>query len=189
LQGVSEPLEGIHRTVFPTKLGWSGVVTAAEQASEMNTLATAHPPGRESLIPILQDIRDRFGYLSAESVAEVSRLIGVSENEIYGVATFYTCFRFTPPGEHTIHACLGTACHVRGGQQILREFENQLGIKESETTPDGKFSLERVACVGCCALAPVALVDNEVNAGMAPKKVRPLLKKYAKSNPKDAGAR
>ena len=133
----------------------------------------------------------RIGHLFANPIIELklspkmmTKLIDVSENEIYGVTTFYARFRFTPPAENTIHVCLGTACHVRGSQQILNEFEHQLKIKARMITRDGRFGLERVACVGCCALAPVALVNGKVHAGMAPKKVRPLLNKCGKTKSK-----
>jgi len=133
--------------------------------------------GPEHLIPILQEIQERQGYLSEEAVGTLGRAIGISENEIYGVASFYAQFRFQPPAEHTIHVCRGTACHVRGSHQILFDFEERLNIKAGEMTPDHKFGLERVACVGCCALAPVVLIDGQVRAGMKPKLVNGLLSK------------
>lgn len=133
--------------------------------------------GRENLIQILQEIQEHQGYLSEEAVAALARVIAVSENEIYGVASFYTQFRFQAPAEHTIHVCQGTACHVRGSHQILFDFEERLNIKVGEMTADHKFGLERVACVGCCALAPVILVDGQVRAGMKPKFVTGLLSK------------
>jgi len=146
--------------------------------SDVNNAASEESAKRSGLIPALQDIQQRCGYLSAQAIDELSRSTGVSANEIYGVATFYTQFRFSPPGEHTIRVCEGTACHVRGGQQILNEVEQQLKIKAGQTTGDGRFSLERVACLGCCALAPVAVVDDEVHASMTAKKISSLLSKY-----------
>ncbi len=154
--------------------------TAQAQPSGMEEIVGRHPPGRESLIPVLQDIQERWGYLSEESVDELSRVTGISQNEIYGVATFFTQFRVRPPAEHKIQACLGTACHVRGGHQILSELEQRLGIKAGESTGDGKFDLERVACIGCCALAPVVVVDGNVHAKLAPQKVRSLISHYRK---------
>lgn len=130
-----------------------------------------YPANRGSLIPVLQDIQQDFGYLSEEAVAELERRMGISANEIYGVATFYTQFRFSPPGEHTILSCQGTACHVRGGQQILKELEQRLGTTAGQTTADGKFDLERVACLGCCALAPVVAVDGKVHAQVTARKI------------------
>lgn len=130
---------------------------------------------RENLIPILQEIQQRHSYLSPGAMEMVAQHLGISSSEVYGVATFYNQFRFHPPGKHQIKVCLGTACHVVGGDIILENFERKLGIKDGETTPDREFSIERVACVGCCALAPVAIVDDVVQACMAPSKVEGIL--------------
>lgn len=137
-----------------------------------------HATGRGSLIPILQDIQEKIGYLSQEAMAELEQRMGISANEIFGVATFYTQFRFTPPGRHTIVSCQGTACHVRGGRQILNELQQRLGIAAGQTTADGQFDLERVACLGCCALAPVVAVDGKVHAQMTAKKVPSIISQY-----------
>lgn len=142
---------------------------------EVNRIVSAHPPGRQSLIPILQDIQGEKGYLPADWLRELPRLTGISENEIYGVATFYTQFRFRPPAEHTIRVCQGTACHVRGGRQVLLEFQRRLGIRPGGSTKDGKFDLERIACIGCCALAPTVTLDGEVHARVVPPKVRSII--------------
>ncbi len=130
---------------------------------------------RGNLIPILQMIQNRHAYLAPESIGLVANYLGLGKCEVYGVATFYNQFRFNPPGKHAIKVCLGTACHVRGGDIILESFERKLGIKEGETTPDREFSVERVACVGCCALAPVGVVDETVHGRMAPSKVEGIL--------------
>jgi len=142
---------------------------------EIADILAKHPANRGSLIPVLQDIQERIGYLSQEAVTELEQRLGISANEIFGVATFYTQFRFTPPGRHTILSCQGTACHVRGGRQILKELEQRLGVAAGQTTADGQFDLERVACLGCCALAPVVAVDGKVHAQMTAKKVPSLL--------------
>ena len=126
---------------------------------------------RGNLIPILQMIQVRHHYLFPSALKMVARYLKVSTCEVYGVATFYNQFRFYPPGKHQIKACLGTACHVRGGDIILENFERKLGIKAGETTQDREFSIDRVACIGCCALAPVAITDNTVHGHMAPSKV------------------
>ncbi len=131
--------------------------------------------GAEHLIFLLQGIQEREGYLSAQALRALALLSGVSENEIYGVATFYAQFRFRPPADHTIRVCQGTACHVRGSHRLLHDFEERLRIRAGETTTDQRFELERVACVGCCALAPVVVVNGEVRAGMTPKTVPRLL--------------
>jgi NADH-quinone oxidoreductase subunit E len=130
---------------------------------------------RTDLIPILQMIQEKHAYISPEAIKLVSRHLDIAQCEIYGVATFYNQFRFTPPGKHQIKVCLGTACHVRGGDIILENFERKLGIRYGETTPDREFSIERVACVGCCALAPVTILDETVQGNMAPSKVEGLL--------------
>lgn len=151
---------------------------AEDRLSRINAILARYPSNRGSLIPILQDVQEGFGYLSEEVVEELERLMEISANEIYGVATFYSQFRFNPPGQHTVQGCQGTACHIRGGQKILKELEQRLGITVGQTTEDGKFDLERVACLGCCALAPVVAVDGKVYAQMAAKKVPSMLAQY-----------
>jgi NADH-quinone oxidoreductase subunit E len=133
---------------------------------------------RGDLIPILQMIQERHSYLPAEAIKMVAQHLNIPTCHVYGVATFYNQFRFHPPGKHPIKVCLGTACHVSGGDIILENFERKLGIRESETTPDREFSIERVACVGCCALAPVAVVDETVQGHMAPSKVEGIILGY-----------
>jgi NADH-quinone oxidoreductase subunit E len=130
---------------------------------------------RKNLIPILQMIHERYAFLHPVAIRIVGQHLELAECEVYGVATFYNQFRFNPPGRHPIKVCLGTACHVRGGDIILENFERKLKIHEGETTPDREFSIERVACVGCCALAPVAIVDETIQGHMAPSKVEGLL--------------
>jgi len=130
---------------------------------------------RGNLIPILQRIQEKLGYLPPEAIRRVARHLHLTAGEVYGVATFYNKFRFHPPGKHPIKVCLGTACHVRGGEIILENFERKLGIRDGQTTEDREFSIDRVACVGCCALAPVALVEEKVHGHMAPSKVEGLI--------------
>lgn len=147
------------------------------EAQLLNALPDLLAPfgtARSSLIPILQMVQKRFSYLPPAAMGIVARHLDLPLAEVYGVATFYNQFRFTPPGRYPIKVCLGTACHVRGGDIILENFERKLGIREGETTADREFSIERVACVGCCALAPVALVGETVHGGMAPSKIEGL---------------
>ena len=151
---------------------------AEDRLSRITAILARYPSNRGSLIPILQDVQEGFGYLSEDVVEELERLMGISANEIYGVATFYSQFRFSPPGQHTVQSCQGTACHIRGGQKILKELEQHLGITVGQTTSDGKFDLERGACLGCCALAPVVAVDGKVYAQMTAKKVPSVLAQY-----------
>ena len=131
--------------------------------------------GQGHLIPILQKIQKRHAYLPSGAIRMVAAHLDLPTCEVYGVATFYNQFRFNPPGKHPIKVCLGTAFHVRGGDIILENFERKLGIKDGETTPDREFSIERVACVGCCALAPVAVVGDDVQGHMAPSRVEGII--------------
>ncbi|MGD9055399.1 MAG: NADH-quinone oxidoreductase subunit NuoE [Desulfobacterales bacterium] len=130
---------------------------------------------RSKLIPILQLVQQKFAYLPGEAIHLVADHLDISSSEVYGVATFYNQFRFNPPGKNPVKICLGTACHVKGGDIILENFERKLEIKEGETTPDREFSVDRVACVGCCALAPVVVLGETVHGHMQPSKVEGLV--------------
>ena len=134
---------------------------------EIQGEGSPHPRSmKKNLIPLLQKAQEEEGFLSPEAIRRISRALKVSENEIYGVATFYTQFRFKPPGKYNLKVCFGTACHVGGGQNFMEVMETDKHIGHGETTPDGTFSLERVACLGCCALAPVVVVNDEVHGRM-----------------------
>lgn len=132
---------------------------------------------RSHVIPLLQEYQGKEGYISREALKEISRLTGLTPNEVFGIASFYAQFRFHPPGRHNIKVCLGTACHVRGGEEILRTFERELGINVGETTKDGEYELERVACLGCCALAPVVVVDGDIRGKVTSVKARDVIKR------------
>lgn len=159
---------------------WSSTSGIAKgEAMILTEILAKYPKGdREFLIPILQEVQKSHGYVSSDAVDVISTFTGVSPGEIFGVASFYARFRFTKPGKHIIKVCRGTACHVRGSGRILEAMERQLKIKAGETTPDGLFSLERVVCFGCCALAPVVEVDNDVHGRMTSTKAQLLLKKH-----------
>jgi NADH-quinone oxidoreductase subunit E len=133
---------------------------------------------KESLIPVLQKVQGELGYLPEESVSEIAHFLGLSSSEIFGVASFYAQFRFERPGEHTIKVCQGTACHVRGAKRILEAVTQELGVEAGGTTEDYKFSLEQVACFGCCALAPVLVIDGQVYGRMTTSKARQVLENY-----------
>ena len=130
---------------------------------------------KDELIPILEAVQEEFGYLPREAMLKISRRLRIPESNIYGVATFYALFRLKPSGKNIIRVCRGTACHVRGGARILQEFENRLGIKPGETTPDLEYSLETISCFGSCALAPVVVVNRQVYGRMTPAKVAEIL--------------
>lgn len=126
---------------------------------------------KEELIPILQRVQDELGYLPGEAMAEIAKFTGCSESNVFGVASFYAQFRLKPTGKNRVMVCRGTACHVRGAPQILEEVGRQLGIEDGESTEDLEYSLETVACIGCCALAPCVMVNKDVHGRLNLKKV------------------
>ncbi|MCP2519481.1 NADH-quinone oxidoreductase subunit NuoE [Candidatus Aminicenantes bacterium AC-335-K20] len=149
-----------------------------EERINIKEILNKYKGKKRELISLLQAIQDKYGYLPEESIRQLSRFLNVSENEVYGVATFYESFRLTPPGKHLITVCMGTACHVRGAPRVLEELQRELQIKEKETTKDGLFTLEIVNCVGACALGPIIIIDNQYYGQMTSQKARELLKKY-----------
>lgn len=141
----------------------------------LETVLTQYDKERDNLIPLLQEMQERFQYLSPEAVQAVADHLELSANDVYGVATFYAQFRFVPPGLHHIKVCEGTACHVRGSDRILESISRATGIAPGQTSRDGQFSLERVACFGSCALAPVVVVDDKVYGRMTAAKTNKLI--------------
>lgn len=135
-----------------------------------------YPRDPSSLIMVLQDIQGEYRYLPCEALKETSRVLGVRLSKVFSVATFYNAFGLTPKGEKVVRICVGTACHIRGSALIKERLESQLGIKAGETTKDGKFSIEVVACVGACAMAPVVVVDDKYHGGVSVGKVTRLVK-------------
>jgi NADH-quinone oxidoreductase subunit E len=137
---------------------------------------TAKAAGRKrALIQVLQNIQDRFHWLPPEALEHVAEALRIPLVQVYGVATFYKSFSLKPRGRHICTVCLGTACHVRGGQAVLEQFERKLGIAAGETTPDRAYTLERVNCLGACALAPLAVVDGRYYGQMSEAKVEAVL--------------
>jgi NADH-quinone oxidoreductase subunit E len=130
---------------------------------------------RSALVPLLQRTQTALGYVPPEAVRFIARRLRITDNEVFGVASFYTQFRFTRPGRHRIRVCLGTACHVKGGEQMMDTLRRRLGAGAGETTADGEYDIERVACLGCCALAPVVTFDEDVLAQMSVLKLQELL--------------
>jgi NADH-quinone oxidoreductase subunit E len=130
------------------------------------------------LIPILQKTQEKIGYIPQEAVKLTSRFLKISENQIFGVASFYSQFRFTAPGRNSIKVCLGTACHVKGGQILCQAVERELDLKPGGTTADGRYDLERVACLGCCALAPVIQINDDIYSRMTVIRLKEILSKY-----------
>lgn len=141
-------------------------------------LAEFGDAGRDALIPILQAVQDRNGYLSRESMEQIGRHLDLPVSKVYGVATFYNQFRFQPRGKFHIQVCRGTACHVKGSAKVLDAIRQALKVEPGQTTKDGMFSLEVVACVGACGLAPVICVNGEFHAGVTPEGATKLVSSY-----------
>lgn len=129
------------------------------------------------LLPILQEIQERYNYLPEEILKEVAEQLNMSLTDVYSIATFYRAFSFKPKGKHVLTVCLGTACHVRGGGRIVDALSRELGIESGNTTKDNKFTLETVNCLGCCALGPVVVVDGKYNGSMNVNKSIAILRK------------
>lgn len=142
---------------------------------KLQEIFSRHHGTRDALIPILQDIQGAFGYLPPDAMDAAAKFCRVSPVEVYGVATFYAQFKFNPIGKNTVMVCQGTACHVMGGARVLEEVESRLGIKAGQTTDDGRFTLETVACIGACALAPAMFLNKETHGRMKPEKIAEIL--------------
>ncbi len=154
-----------------------------QMAGEEAVLLQAGFTGKsDELISLLQYYQKSHGYISPQAVRQIADFLRVSEAHIYGVASFYTQFRFTKPGANIIRTCVGTACHVQSGRQITDEIHNLLGICPGETTPDGRFELQQVACLGCCAQAQVVEINGKIYGKMTPERLRKVLQTYEKQD-------
>ncbi len=142
----------------------------------MKKILSGFDQDQKELIHILHEIQKEYDYIPPEVIPEVAKKLRISENEIFGVLTFYNAFTLEPRGEHLITICMGTACHVRGAPMILDEFQRRLGIDAGQTSKDKKFTLETVNCVGACALGPIAIIDGEYHGQMKTQNVQKLLK-------------
>jgi NADH-quinone oxidoreductase E subunit len=150
-------------------------------APDIDAILSRHPGGparRDTLIPILQEMQEALGYLSRESIARIAEHLGLPPSKVYGVATFYNQFRFQPRGRFHVQLCRGTACHVKGSAAVLESMKRTLGVDSGQTTRDGLFSLEVVACIGACGLAPVISVDGEFHAGVTPESAKTIIDSY-----------
>ena len=150
-------------------------LTKADVEDKMKTLFSRHHGEKQELIPILQETQGQFRYLPAAAMKEIAKFLRMPESTVYGVSTFYAQFKLTPLGRKIIRVCRGTACHVRGASKVLSELENQLGIKAGETTENLEYTLETVACIGACALAPTMTVDGGTHGQVKPGKVTEIL--------------
>lgn len=153
--------------------------TRLKMKSEVENVLNRYPNAkRENLIPILQEIQDTEGYLSEEAIVKVGQRLGLPTSKIFGVATFYNQFRFEPLGKFHIQVCRGTACHVLGSSTVLQELEKELKIKSGQSTRNGLFSIEVVACIGACGLAPVISVNGEFHAKVSAGDIKEILNEY-----------
>jgi NADH-quinone oxidoreductase subunit E len=146
----------------------------AEETIDL-TLFTREP---QQLIAMLQYFQSRNGYISRETVLQIAEYLGLSEAHIYGVASFYTQFRFEKPGDHQVRVCMGTACHVQGGKILSEEIRDIIGIQPGEITPDHRYEFHEVACLGCCAQAPVVEMDGRIHGKVTRKKLQKVLKNH-----------
>ena len=144
----------------------------------MEEILEQFEPQQKNLIHILHKIQKEYGYIPAEAISSTAKYLKISESEIYGVLTFYKAFTLEPRGKHLITVCLGTACHVRGGEKIADDFARKLNIEVGQTSPDRKFTLETVNCLGCCAIGPVVVVDGQYYSHVTLKKVDSILDEY-----------
>jgi NADH-quinone oxidoreductase subunit E len=147
-------------------------------ATDIEAIIDKFQGDKAQLVSILQDIQAEYYYLPQDALEKVSQILNIPLSQVYSVATFFRAFSLTPRGRHLIKVCLGTACHVRGAARVLEKMERDLGVNRGETTDDLKFTLETVNCVGCCALGPMVMIDEEYFGQMKSDKVSPLLAGY-----------
>jgi len=148
-----------------------------KEKEKVKQILSFYDKNPNNLIPILQQTQENLGYVPSFAMQRIAEHLDISYGEVFGVTTFYNQFRLNPPGKYSIKVCMGTACHIRGAEIILESWERRLKIKEGETTQDRQFSLDRVACVGCCCMAPVTVIGNEFYGNMMTSKVDGLLLK------------
>lgn len=147
--------------------------------TSLGNIISKYPDAKQdSLIPILQDIQNTDGFLSENAIIEVGDYLNLPTSKIYGVATFYNQFRFQPVGKNHIQVCRGTACHVLGSATVLEELEKNLKIKAGDTSKDGLFSIEVVACIGACGLAPVIAINGNFHAKVTPESLKDIIENY-----------
>jgi NADH:ubiquinone oxidoreductase subunit E len=155
----------------------------SDTAQHLHALLQRYDHSHDNLIPVLQDVQNLFGYLPPDAFPEVASYLNLSIHDVFGVATFYSQFRFHKPGKHCLKVCDGTACHVRGSDNLLDTLSRRLGIEPGQTTADGQYSLERVMCLGSCALAPAVVKDETVYGRITQTKVDRLLKEDTHESP------
>lgn len=162
-----------------TSLDFTTIQSILENnAEKVESLIDSYVDKKEQLISLLQDVQAEFNYIPQDVLVRISQKLGIPLSQVFSVATFFQAFSLKPRGRHTITVCLGTACHIRGGQRLVDKMERDNNLKPGETTEDMKFSLETVNCLGCCALGPVMVVDGKYESKVTPDKLDKILKKY-----------
>lgn len=146
--------------------------------NKIRKLMEKYPSKESSLIPLLQACQEKYGYLPRQAMEIIAEYLNMPVSKVYGVSTFYAQFRFEPLGKHMVKVCHGTACHVKGADKINETIETELGIKSGETSEDGMFTLERVACLGCCSLAPVIMIDDTAHGNLDRNIVKKVIRTY-----------
>jgi len=146
----------------------------------IDEIVRKHSANPGSMIAVLQEIQEQYGYVPAEAILRVSKGTGVPAADIYGIVTFYAQFRLIPLGDHLIRICHGTACHLNGAELIAESLAPVVGAKEGETSADKRYTVERVACLGCCSLAPTIMIGNETYGRLTPDSVRKVMKEFEK---------
>ena len=168
-----------------TKNQDDGVIEGAEAAEETVKALKGFRKKKGNLIPVLQSVQKKLGYLPREAMVEIARFLEIPEIDVYSVVTFYNQFRLNPPGKHSIRVCLGTACHMKGGYITLDAWKRRLNIDVRQTTSDREFDLDSVACVGCCVMAPVTVVDEKPEGQVEPTRVDGILLSFGYNTEKE----
>jgi len=153
-------------------------VEMKEKMNKLDEIIASHKDQQGSLMPVLHETQELFGYIPEEAMQKISKELNIPMAEIYGVATFYSRFTLKPRGEHTIGVCLGTACYVKNAQLVFERLQKELNVKPGDTTEDGKFTLEATRCLGCCGLAPVIMIGEDVYGKLVPDDIPAILSKY-----------
>jgi len=162
-----------------TSLDFTTIQTILESnAEKVENLIESYIEKKEQLISLLQDVQAEFNYIPQDVLVRISQKLEIPLSQVFSVATFFQAFSLKPRGRHTITVCLGTACHIKGGQRLVDKMERDYDLKPGETTEDMKFSLETANCLGCCALGPVVVVDGKYESKVTPDKLDKILKKY-----------
>ena len=164
---------------MPTSVKLNHPDISTEMISKIDDIIAAHAQTNGAAIPVLRLCQDIVGYLPVELIDYISAGLNLPRSEVFGVVSFYSLFSLIPRGRHTIKACLGTACYVKGIREIMNRISSEYHLKEGETSEDRRFTLEAVRCLGACGLAPVVVVDQDTHGGVTPSQVKPLLEQYA----------